>query len=198
MRNCYAEPGQPISDIECSIEKKYFPNTDPSFHDFAVREIINNIKESTFKISEFPNQETARVQYKLPDETLLELGNERFRIPEVFFIGNEEFPGFSGVHNMAVDSINKCSLGIKRELFNNIILTGGNSTFEGFSEKFMKRVHDLTPNGLKARVLSVNSRKYSTWIGGSILGVISGFRPMMISKQDYEETGVGMIDKKCP
>ena len=198
MRNCYAEPGQASGGIELSIEKKHFPNTDQTYHDFAVKQIINNIKEFKFKIAEFPNQETARDQYRLPDDTVLELGNERFRIPEVFFVGNEEFPGFSGVHNMVTDSIGRCNPSIKRELFHNIILAGGNSTFEGFNEKFTKKIHDAAPNGFKPRVITANSRKNSTWIGGSILGVVTGFKQMWISKQEYEESGVNIIDKKCP
>ena len=197
MRNCYAEPGQVQPNIELSIEKKHFPNTDNTYHDFAVKEIINNIKESKFRISENPSQETERVHYRLPDDTILELGNERFRIPEVFFTGNEEYPGFFGVHQMVYDCLNKCNINVKRELYGNMILTGGNSLFEGFSEKFSRKVQDLAPIGVKTRVLATNTRKYSTWIGGSILGMLQGFKSIWVSKQDYEETGVLVMDKKC-
>lgn len=197
MRNCYAEPGQGQPNIELKIDKKHFPNTDSTYHDFAVKEIINNIKESKFRISKNPSEDSASVQYRLPDDTILELGNELFRIPEVFFTGNEEFPGFFGIQNMVYDSLNKCSITLKRELYTNMILTGGNSLFEGFPEKFTKKVQDLAPIGVKTRVLLNNSRKYSTWIGGSILGMLSGFKPLWITKQDYEENGALIMDKKC-
>jgi actin-related protein len=41
-------------------------------------------------------------------------------------------------------------------------------------------------------------RKFSTWIGGSILASLGTFQQMWISKQEYEETGKSIVHKKCP
>jgi hypothetical protein len=42
---------------------------------------------------------------------------------------------FRGMHHMILESINSCDIDIKRQLFNNIILTGGNSLLSGFSSR---------------------------------------------------------------
>ena len=43
-----------------------------------------------------------------------------------------ELLSFKGVHHMVLDAINQCDIDIKKELFSNIILTGGNSLLSGF------------------------------------------------------------------
>merc|ERR1719410_276569 len=40
-------------------------------------------------------------------------------------------------------------------------------------------------------------RKYSVWIGGSILASLSTFQQMWISKQEYDECGPAIVHRKC-
>ncbi|KAL1438987.1 hypothetical protein MTO96_047463 [Rhipicephalus appendiculatus] len=40
-------------------------------------------------------------------------------------------------------------------------------------------------------------RKYSVWIGGSILASLSTFQQMWISKQEYDESGPSIVHRKC-
>ena len=41
-------------------------------------------------------------------------------------------------------------------------------------------------------------RKFTTWIGGSILASLGSFQQMWMSKQEYEEHGVAIVHRKCP
>ena len=40
-------------------------------------------------------------------------------------------------------------------------------------------------------------RKYSVWIGGSILSSLSTFQQMWISKGEYDESGPTIVHRKC-
>jgi actin-related protein len=57
---------------------------------------------------------------------------------------------------------------------------------------------ELRNSGRSVQVIAPLDRKYSAWIGGSILSSLSAFQSMWISKQDYEEVGPSVIYRKCP
>lgn len=40
-------------------------------------------------------------------------------------------------------------------------------------------------------------RKYSVWIGGSILASLSTFQQMWIAKSEYDESGPSIVHRKC-
>ena len=47
------------------------------------------------------------------------------------------------------------------------------------------------------KVIAPPERKYSTWIGGSILASLSTFQQMWISKEEYDESGPSIVHRKC-
>lgn len=49
----------------------------------------------------------------------------------------------------------------------------------------------------KVKIVAPPERKYSSWIGGSILASLSTFQQMWISKQDYDESGPSIVHRKC-
>jgi hypothetical protein len=49
----------------------------------------------------------------------------------------------------------------------------------------------------KEFILHSPERKYSTWIGGSILGSLSTFQQSWISKEEYDESGPSIVNRKC-
>lgn len=89
-----------------------------------------------------------------------------------------ELLNFKGVHHMVLDAINSCDLDIKKELFQNIILTGGNSLLAGFSSRLQTKLNDVAPPNSRVKMIAYPSpieRKFSTWIGGSILASLGSF-----------------------
>ena len=63
----------------------------------------------------------------------------------------------------------------------------------------MKQVRvsqSLTPT-MKIKVVAPPERKYSVWIGGSILSSLSTFQQMWISKAEYDESGPTIVHRKC-
>jgi actin, other eukaryote len=127
--------------------------------------------------------------YKLPDGKKITLGNERITCPEALF--QPKLLGFEskGIHDLAVQSILKCDSDIRKDFFSNIVLTGGSTIFPGFAERIHKEIDTHAPIKIKTKVIAKPERKFSVWIGGSILASLSTFQQMWTSKDDYDEMG---------
>ena len=50
---------------------------------------------------------------------------------------------------------------------------------------------------VQVKIVAPPERKYSVWIGGSILASLSTFQNLWCSKQEYDESGPGIVHRKC-
>jgi actin-related protein len=76
-------------------------------------------------------------------------------------------------------------------------LAGGSTLFEGMGERMWQEIHQLAPSTNKIKILAPPERKYSVWLGGSILASLSTFQTMWINKQEYDDSGPAIIHRKC-
>lgn len=60
-----------------------------------------------------------------------------------------------------------------------------------------KEVTALAPNSMTVKIVAPPERKYSVWIGGSILASLSTFEDMWITKAEYDESGPAIVHRKC-
>eukprot|EP01084_Bolivina_argentea_P112572 200768_1 len=98
---------------------------------------------------------------------------------------------------MLYHSIINCPLDIRRDLYSNIILSGGTTLFPGLSERLTSEMTRLAPSSITVKVRAPPERKNSVWIGGSILSSRSLFQEMWIRKREYDETGPTIVHWKC-
>jgi len=135
--------------------------------------------------------------FTLPDGKIITLGDQRFRCPEVLFqpgLKDRDAPSFQ---DATFQSISKCDVEIQKDMYKNVVLSGGNTMFAGFSERMTKELTALAPPDTEVKV--VTPCKDSAWRAGQSLAYPGlGQSKDWISKSEYWETGPTIVQKKCP
>ncbi|XP_072483841.1 actin, cytoplasmic 2-like [Notamacropus eugenii] len=135
--------------------------------------------------------------YELPDGQVIITGNERFGCPETFF--QPSFLGVQscGIHETTFNSIMKCDVDIRKDVYANTILSGGTTMYHGIVDRMQKEITALAPSTMKIKIIAPPEYRNSVWIGGCILASLSTFQQTWISKQEYDESGPPTVHRKC-
>lgn len=209
VKSNYMFSRKKFSEGQFQVTELAFPNTTQSYRDWSVMNVVNDVKRSIFRVSETAfdvkkNVNIPSAMLELPDGTEVQVGAERFGIPEVLFkedmLDQNRQP--VALQLMAYDAIMKCDSDIRKDLYATTILTGGNTLFPGLPKRFESEIVAKAPSNIRVKTpiaaTTTSERLFGNWIGGSILASLGTFQQMWISRQEFDESGQGIVHKKCP
>jgi len=175
-----------------------------------------------------PNEDyeaKSKKRYTLPDGTRINLqktqsGKDLCRLAELFFAQELPFSSTfktpatekqekrpSTFSSLPIHELIKSSLSavadadVRKELCGNIILTGASSLFPNIEQHLSLEISYLVPNMYRCKVIASRNtleRRYSPWIGGSVLTSLGSFQQLWLSKAEYEEYGAMLASQRFP
>eukprot|EP01028_Stygiella_incarcerata_P013188 TRINITY_DN81602_c0_g1_i1.p1 TRINITY_DN81602_c0_g1~~TRINITY_DN81602_c0_g1_i1.p1 ORF type:complete len:438 (-),score=132.00 TRINITY_DN81602_c0_g1_i1:201-1514(-) len=224
VRPPYSFTRRKAANGEWELAEREYKGTTKSYHDFQTRKVVEDFKIAMFQVSKTvfdarDMENIAKKTYELPDGQKVDVGEKRLLLPEVLFtpslvsmVGGdgssavrvESLPVLPKdqplpVHIVAAKALQECDRDLLKEL-GHIVLAGGNTGWSDFSKRFELEASAFPLWTSKMRVNTPTSvdPSYAPWIGGSILASLGTFQSMWVSKQEYEEHGATIIQKKCP
>ena len=157
-------------------------------------QITKKIKEELCEIYSPENENKLEPKnYTLPDDSILEIGDERRLAPEILFnplIREYEYPG---IQEILAESINKTNVDLKLQLYGSILLSGGNTNIKGMKERIYKEIKKLAPKKARIRLHTPSNPENCCWIGGNIISSLEISKEMWISVKEYMEKGENIL-----
>ena len=157
---------------------------------YVCRDVMDEFKLYDAAESQFRKIEWIDPRSKQSREC--EIGYERFMAPEVFFrpelVGN----GIRSLPEIVHESIQASPIDYRKNLFSNIVLSGGSTMFPNFAPRLELELRNSLPNGssLKVNVVGKDQvQRFAVWHGAAALCQTGGFDKHMFTKAQYEEIG---------
>ena len=136
-------------------------------------------------------------EYELPDGQKIRIGDLQIRTPECLFKPKMLGLDMKGIHKSIYECIQKADIDLRRELYENITLSGGTSMFEGIQQRLSKELAQILNPSVNVKIIAPVERKFSIWIGGSVLSTLATFQSNWITSDEYAEHGTNIVHTKC-
>ena len=175
------------------------------FYNSTELKIINEIKENLcyLEINKRNNsyKKTINIKnspYYLPDGSNISIGEERILAPELLF--NPEYTGkeYLGFTDMIISSINRIDIELKKSSYENIWLSGGNTSFKELDGKLVNELKNKLGKDYRINIFENEkiNPKYRCWVGGNIISTMEVFKTMWITRYEWNEKGSRIIHIK--
>ncbi|KAK0553642.1 NuA4 histone acetyltransferase subunit [Tilletia horrida] len=218
------EPGQPPSYI---LREDRLKSSHPSFRSYHDFRTLTDFKEAVVQVlDQAPWNESFALTrptraYEFPTGFSDNFGIERFRAPEVLFTpslwegctladGTPVLPPlaaqgaqaprpYCSTTQLVLDAINAADVDLHPALASNIVLVGGASCTSGLVDRLSYEL-GVGAAGQKTKLHAPGNpieRRYSSWLGASILASLGTFHQLWISRTEYEEHGVNIVHARC-
>jgi centractin len=177
------------------------------FHTTAELELVRTIKEDACyvavnaaeeeKLLRTDARDDILVPYRLPDGRTIELGAERFRAPEALFRPDLLGYEWPGLHELVASAIKRVDVDLRAALWEKIHLAGGTTMLPGIGDRLLSELRLLAPaSDVHIRIFAPKERRFTAWIGGSILSHLPTFSRMWVTSKEYQEEGAAVVHRK--
>lgn len=161
-------------------------------------QITKKIKEEIGEISIdkniIENNNEINKKYILPDDSEINIGKERFLSPEILFNPSLKEYEYPGLAEILTDSINQTNVDLKKQLYNTILLSGGNMKMKGMKERIHKEIKKLAPQNIKVRLHTPSNPENCAWIGANIISSLDKSKDMWIQHKEWLESDANVIN----
>ena len=181
---------------------------------FCTSEFFDDVKRSVCKVHEtsvknlFFNKVVDNKTYELPDDQPLVISREYYDIPEMLFRPTDQGLGerseaneFLPIQQIITQAKEKIPLDKRKETLSNIILAGGTSNLVGLADRLQKVLSESQEDSFFLGKIKICGnkleRQHSSWLGASVIASMSMFNGLLMTKQEYEEHGSHLIERKC-
>jgi len=138
--------------------------------------------------------------YELPDGTKINLGTIRYTVGEMLMnpshtptssSSTNQSNKIQSIPNLVLECLSKTPVDIRREVASQLLLAGGSTCFNGFSQRLNLELTSKLASVVKIRQIlpSKLERQCSGFTGGSILASLGSFQQLWVSKKQYDESG---------
>lgn len=134
--------------------------------------------------------------YSLPDHEDILVAKD-FHCAEALFRPSLAGEGSGGIQNLIHQSITKCDADIQKDLWSNIVLSGGSAAFEKLGNRLQTELSALVPTTTEVKVTAPIECPYLSWLGGSVVTDNPTFQEMWITRHEYDESGPSIVHRKC-
>ena len=175
------------------------------FYNSTELKIINDIKENLCYLEINKRNDSYKKTnhiksspYYLPDGSNISIGEERILAPELLF--NPEYTGkeYLGFTDMIISSINRIDIDLKKSSYENIWLSGGNTSFKELDGKLVNELKNKLGKDYRINIFENEkiNPKYRCWVGGNIISTMEVFKTMWVTRYEWNEKGSRIIHIK--
>ena len=184
-----------IDYMEILLNDKYYFIT--NYNKSVIEKIVGecyvalNYEKELYNLEEF--------NYLLPDGKEISIKEQRIKCPEILINPSNYFKDTNNENKSIVknidNSIKKCDEDKQKDLYNNIYLTGINSNFGGLKERVKLELENLKSYSSNYDIQVFNN---SQGIEKGVENFFSNkaFEGMWITREEYEEEGATVVNKK--
>lgn len=180
-----------------------------SHRNYLNRELVQDFQSLVLHVSDSQLDEDAAanipsVHYEFPTGFNRDFGTERFKVGEPLFnLAARSGCGIQptlDVSSAVTTSVGMCDADLRPVMYNNVVVTGGNSNLQGFTDRLTRDIQTKVPQSMRLKVHAQqgnSEKRFAAWLGGSIFGSLGSFQHLWISKQEYEESGKVIVRSRC-
>ncbi|EFC40143.1 hypothetical protein NAEGRDRAFT_60842 [Naegleria gruberi] len=166
-----------------------------SLTEFIGREVMREIKESGYFTCD-TSEKITKKYFTLPDGSRIVMEEELLECTEPLFnveLISSSFQ-FSGLHEMLNHSISNMPIEYRKDLYSNIVLSGGTTLFNGFKKRLESEMDSISKS--KLSIIAPSQRNHSIWLGQSIYSSLESFQSIWKTKEEYDESGPGVVSRR--